>query len=203
MIFIEGFRLLFGLFVFLRLDDRSFNSLDLLRSGQVTGLLAVGNDHFFRNGLRKEPDIFTFVLVVVEETELGVRIGLVAFAVADIVAQADGREETAEPGGIALFGGFDLFLGRRFDLVDLGGGSIDDQDVLDIDSTVLAGRDDRSLFDRDLIGIRVLQDHDLAVILVFEDLAFAELFDCGGCRALRLGGSSGLFRLVSRARDLR
>ena len=196
-----GNRLPDNVLVLLRGDDRRFDSLDLFRGGQIAGGLAVGYDHFFLDGLRKKPDVFALVLVMIKETELVVRIGLVAFAVAGIVAEPDGREETAEPGGIALFGVVDLLFRGSFNILDFIGGGVHDDNVSDVDFAVFAGRDDRSLFDRDLIGAGVFQDHDLAVILVLQDLAFAELFDCGGSRAVRLSGG-GFFRLVRRARHL-
>ena len=200
-VLVEGLRLFRGAFVLRGRKNRSLDRVDLFRSGEIAGLLAVDHDHFFLDGLRKEGDVLARVLVVIKETVLVRRIDLVAFAVAGIVAHADGREETAEPGGIALFGRVDLFFRGGFDVVDFVGGRVHDHDVSDFDFAVFAGRDDGSLFDSDLIGVGVLQDHDLAVILVLQDLAFAELFDCGG-RAIRLDGGGGVFRLIRRARHL-
>jgi hypothetical protein len=126
---------------------------------------------------------------MVEETELLVRIGLVVFAIADIFAETDCGEKASQPGGIAFFGGIDFLLRGCLDICDLIGRSTHDQDISDFYFAVLAGRNDRCPLDRDLIGGRVLQDHDLAVVLVFEDHAFAGLFDCRGyCPGLSGGG---------------
>ena len=91
--------------------------------------------------------------------------------------------------------------GYEVDALDFIGRGVHDHDVSDLDLAVLAGRDDRCLFDRDPVGVGVFQDHDLAVILVLQDLAFADLFDCGGRRAVRLSGG-GVFRLIRRARSV-
>jgi len=199
---IEGHGLLFGLFVLLGRKDRGLDRIDLVRRGEVTGLLAVGGDHFFLNGLREKLDVLALVLVMIKETEFGVRVVLVALAIVDLVGETDRGKEAGQPGGVTLFGGFDFLFGRGFDFVDLGARGVDDHDIPDLDLTVLAGRDDGSLFDCDLVGGRILEDHDLAVVFVLEYLSFAELFDCGGCRSFRLSGSGGFFRFVSRARDL-